>query len=272
MQEVDFTYSFFDRRDSTPTNHPLAGTPLCRSDVLRATQRVCRASSGDLARRRVEVPVETREGHLRLGLDPYQRFAKRMLDIVLCIVLLPLSIPVFLIVAPLVALTSRGPVFFRQLRVGYEGRPFYVFKFRTMAVDAEDRLQQDDELRSLYDDNDCKIPAERDPRVTKIGRGLRTSSLDELPQLLNVLRGEMSFVGPRPVLPVEMSCYGEVAAAYEACRPGLTGAWQVGGRSEVAFPARAHLDIENLRNWSLHKDLLILIKTVRCVLNRTGAN
>ena len=272
-QEMDADMATFvlDRRRSHADSHPLAGTPFRRADVLHALEETCSASVRDLTCRQVEIRIETREGRLQLGLCAWQRLAKRLVDLVLVAVLLPLALPVLLTVALLIAVTSRGPVFFRQVRVGYRGRTFRIYKFRTMALDAERRLEEDSQLKEIYLQNGCKIPAERDSRITRVGKWLRATSLDELPQLLNVVRGEMSLVGPRPVLPEETSCYGDILAAYTATRPGLTGAWQVRGRSKVSFPARAHLDCENLRNWSLAKDLGVIVSTIPSVLRRDGA-
>ena len=271
MQEVSSTARVSSDRRSRRDRHPLAGTPLRRSEVLHAVEDTCSTSGHELTNAQVEVPVETREGRLTLGLRPSQRFAKRALDLGTAVVLLPLCLPVLVAVAALIKVSSRGPTFFRQERVGYRGKTFRIYKFRTMVVDAERQLLENPELREAYKDNDCKVPPELDPRTTRVGKWLRASSLDELPQLINVLRGHMSLVGPRPVLPEETPCYGEVLAAYTASRPGITGAWQVKGRSTVAFPTRAHLDCENLRNWSLLKDMCVLARTVPSVLKRDGA-
>ena len=261
-----------DRRGpATLATHPLATSPMRRRDVLEAIEKTCSAAGDSLSSCRVDVPVQTREGVLRLGLDPSDRFAKRVIDLSLTALLLFCLLPVFALVAALVKLTSPGPVLFRQRRVGYRGREFNIFKFRTMFENAEQRLHEDTRLGDVYRENGCKVPAHVDPRLTRIGRVLRRSSLDELPQFLNVIRGDMSLVGPRPVFPEQMPDYGRVAAAYTASRPGITGMWQVSGRSNVAFPLRAHLDVENVRNWTPLKDLSILVRTIPSVLRRTGA-
>jgi exopolysaccharide production protein ExoY len=198
--------------------------------------------------------------------------AKRVFDFVAALVLIILLAPLLLLIALAVKATSRGPAQFRQLRVGRGGREFRIRKFRTMSVDAEKLLDLEPRLRQLYENHDHKLPVALDPRVTAVGRILRRTSLDELPQLLNVLRGDMSLVGPRPVRPGELACYGHLAPAYLALRPGLTGLWQVSGRSEVKFPARAELDAEYALRRCLRTDLGILIVTPWAVACGRGAD
>jgi len=177
---------------------------------------------------------------------------------------------VLAIVAALVKLESPGPVFFTQDRVGRGGRLFRIIKFRTMVDGAE---KQRDELlsRSVYSDPRLfKVPD--DPRITSLGRWLRRTSLDELPQLLNVLRGEMSLVGPRPPLPSEVALYAEHHYARFDVKPGMTGPWQVGGRNEITdFERIVALESDYIRNWSLWKDLCLLGSTMPAVLRRRGA-
>lgn len=272
MQKAEACCMPIDRRDhATLDTHPLATSPMRRGDVLEAIEATCVAAADDLTSRHVTVQVETREGVLRLGLGPFGRVKKRAFDLVLTTSLLLLLLPLLAAIVLSIKLSSPGPVIFRQRRVGYRGQTFAVYKFRTMHVDAERQLQEDACLSEVYRSNGCKVPAHMDPRITRVGRTLRSTSLDELPQLINVMRGHMSLVGPRPVLPDEVSQYGRVLAAYTAARPGVTGMWQVSGRSNVAFPLRAHLDVENLRNWSLSKDCRILLRTIPSVLRRTGA-
>jgi Sugar transferases involved in lipopolysaccharide synthesis len=272
MHEADICPGTIERRaQAFMAGYPLAGSPIRRGDVLKAIETTCSAVGDDLSSRQVDVDVRTREGALTLGLTLSDRFAKRAMDLLLTALLLPFLLPLFAVVALLVKLTSPGPVLFRQRRVGFRGREFHMYKFRTMFVDAEQRLHEDAHLSEIYRENGYKVPAHIDPRQTKIGKTLRSTSLDELPQLLNVIRGNMSLVGPRPVVEEQMPDYGHVAAAYTASRPGITGMWQVSGRSDVSFPLRAHLDVENLRNWTLLKDLRTLIKTIPSVLRRTGA-
>jgi lipopolysaccharide/colanic/teichoic acid biosynthesis glycosyltransferase len=168
----------------------------------------------------------------------------------------------------MVKATSRGPVLFRQQRVGRDGQLFTIYKFRTMVHDAESRLAL------LADQNEAQGPLfkiRKDPRITRMGRWLRRASLDELPQLLNVLTGEMSLVGPRPPLPTEVAVYHDWHRDRLAVQPGITGLWQVGGRSELSFDDAVRLDLFYIENWSLTLDLFILGKTVPAVLSSRGA-
>lgn len=197
--------------------------------------------------------------------------AKRVLDVVVAVALLVVAAPLLAILALAVRLTSPGPALFRQVRVGQAGRPFRILKLRTMADGAEARLDDEGPLRRAYLANNFKVPAAVDPRLTTIGRFLRRTSLDELPQLLNVVRGDMSLVGPRPVVPAELAMYGDAAALYEAVRPGLSGYWQVHGRSTVIGAERIALDEYYLRNRTIWLDLKILARTVPAVVSRRGA-
>ncbi len=205
------------------------------------------------------------------SLQGQQLVLKRLLDIVGVSVLLIVLSPVFLLLGLLIRLGSRGPVFFTQQRVGRGGQPFRIIKFRTMIEGAE---EQRDELlpHSVYPDARLfKVPG--DPRITRLGRWLRRSSLDELPQLVNVLRGEMSLVGPRPPLPSEVALYDEHHYARFAVPPGITGPWQVSGRNTVTdFEQVIALEREYIRDWSLATDLWILLRTVPVVLRRSGAH
>ncbi len=196
---------------------------------------------------------------------------RRLFDVVAAAAMLALSLPLLVAVAVAVRASSPGPVLFRQRRVGLGGRPFHILKFRSMHADAEDRLRADARLHEAYLDQDHKLPGDADPRTTSVGRVLRRLSLDELPQLLNVLGGTMSLVGPRPVVPDELACYGELVAAYTGVRPGMTGAWQVSGRSEVPFPDRARIDAAYARSRSPGVDLAILARTPLAVLSHRGA-
>lgn len=202
--------------------------------------------------------------------SPTYLFAKRLLDIVLSLVALTVTLPLWLVVAVLVRCTSYGPVLFRQPRVGRGGRAFTVLKFRSMCSDAEARLQ-DPELYDTYVATGYKLPVAHEFRVTRVGRFLRRSSLDELPQFLNVLRGDMSLVGPRPVVPPELGSYGDLVDCYLGVRPGITGIWQVSGRSHIQFPKRAHLDRDYFHACSLRLDLAILARTPLAVLRGDGA-
>ena len=200
-----------------------------------------------------------------------ERVTKVAIDRVGALVSLVLLAPALALIAVAVRRDSPGPVLFRQRRIGHRGRPFTIYKFRSMAGDAEERLRRDG-LYDTYVANGFKLPAGDDPRVTRLGALLRRTSLDELPQLFNVLNGSMSLVGPRPVVPDELVCYGELASAYTGVRPGVTGYWQVNGRSDVGFPERAELDAYYYDNRSLRVDLRILVRTVVAVALRVGAH
>jgi exopolysaccharide biosynthesis polyprenyl glycosylphosphotransferase len=176
--------------------------------------------------------------------------------------------PLFLVIAIAVRLDDRGPVFFRQTRVGRDGKTFRLFKFRTMVVDAEQRKAQ---LEALNEGAGVLFKMRRDPRITKVGAGLRRWSLDELPQLLNVLIGDMSLVGPRPALPLEVARYGDHMRRRLVVKPGITGLWQVSGRSGLAWEEAFRLDLRYVDNWSLALDLQILWKTWSAVIRGSGA-
>ncbi|MGW6277607.1 sugar transferase [Kribbella sp. NPDC055071] len=176
--------------------------------------------------------------------------------------------PLLLITAALIKLTTRGPVLFRQVRVGRGGEQFSMLKFRTMVVDAEARKA---DLHALNEGNGILFKMRDDPRITKVGKYLRRFSIDELPQLVNVLRGDMSLVGPRPPLPAEVAQYAIDDARRMLVKPGLTGLWQVSGRSDLTWEESMRLDLRYADNWSIALDLLILWKTARAVLGSDGA-
>lgn len=201
----------------------------------------------------------------------HQLVLKRLLDIVLSATALAILSPLMAIIALAVRLESPGPVFFRQRRLRRHGQAFGCYKFRSMYPDAEERLRRNPELYRLYVENDYKLPEAIDTRVTRVGRFLRRTSLDELPQLWNVLRGDMSMVGPRPVVPEELQRYGRAASLYLRVKPGLTGLWQVSGRNDITYSRRVELDGQYIRDWSAGLDILILLRTVRVVLLGKGA-
>lgn len=178
--------------------------------------------------------------------------------------------PVFCVVALAIRLTSPGPAFHRQVRCGRHRRRFTMWKFRTMVADAESRKQELEQIGANEHDG-LMFKMRRDPRVTAIGRLLRRCSLDELPQLVNVLRGEMSLVGPRPPLPEEVDRYDEVALRRLAVKPGITGLWQVSGRSDLSWDETLALDLRYVDNWSLAGDLEVMTRTVRAVVDGRGA-
>jgi exopolysaccharide production protein ExoY len=198
---------------------------------------------------------------------------KRIADVVIGLIMLLAFAPIMGLIALLIKMTSPGPVFFVQERLGKAGKSFRIFKFRSMRIDAEELLKRDDELRRKYLENNYKVPAGEDVRVTRFGRILRRTSLDELPQLFNVLLGEMSLVGPRPILPAELDKYGEYSSLLLMVKPGMTGSWQVSGRSRIAeYSDRVRLDMEYVRDQSITADLSILIRTVGAVTRMDGAH
>ncbi|GIE83628.1 sugar transferase [Actinoplanes regularis] len=196
------------------------------------------------------------------------RLVKELVDRLGALLLLAFFAPVLLGVALCVRLTSRGPVLFRQVRVGRDGQIFRIFKFRSMYVDAEARLN---ELRHLNEHDGVLFKIRDDPRVTPVGRWLRRFSLDELPQLLNVLSGQMSLVGPRPPLPTEAAAYADDVRRRLAVKPGMTGLWQVSGRSDLPWEEAVRLDLRYVENWSLSLDLVILLRTMTAVVRSSGA-
>lgn len=198
--------------------------------------------------------------------------AKRIFDFIASLLAIVIVSPLFVLIALILKLAEPGPVIYKQVRVSFGGRPFACYKFRTMSVNAEAVLA------ALLDADPC-ARAEweacrkliNDPRITNLGRFLRRSSLDELPQLINVLRGEMSLIGPRPIVPSEMSRYGDRLVLYLSARPGLTGAWQVSGRSDCTYDERVRLDANYVLNWRWSTDLSILVRTVGAVIERKGS-
>jgi lipopolysaccharide/colanic/teichoic acid biosynthesis glycosyltransferase len=196
---------------------------------------------------------------------------KRLIDLPIVLLLLVLTVPLMVAIAIAIRLTSPGPALFRQKRVGRDARIFPCLKFRTMRVNAEQELRRDPAIWKEYVAHDYKLPEGDDPRVTPIGRLLRKTSLDELPQLINVLRGDMSLVGPRPIVGAELDEYGERSDDLLAALPGITGKWQVSGRCRLHYPERANLELSYVYGWSPLEDLRILLRTVPVVLSRHGA-
>ena len=195
------------------------------------------------------------------------RAAKRTIDVLGGGTILLLCSPFIAVLAAISKLREGGPVFYRRRVVGPRGE-FDAFKLRSMRVDADEVLKRNPALRQEFERN---FKLKDDPRVTPFGRFLRRTSLDELPQLWNVLKGEMSLVGPRMITPAELGKYGESAWIFGCMKPGLTGAWQVRGRQEVSYEQRVAMDLQYVKNWSLALDLAILIKTPVRVLRGAGA-
>jgi exopolysaccharide production protein ExoY len=244
-----------------------------RAGCTPAAERLIAANDvSDAEAALIQVAAET--AHRPVPAAPAKRrtpAASRFIDIVaagmLCIVLFP----VMAVIALYLVLLERGPVFFGHRRIGLDGKPFACLKFRTMCVDADRRLAQllasDENMLREWTSNQKLL---RDPRVTRFGRILRNTSLDELPQLLNVLRGEMSLVGPRPIVPDELRRYGRYGALYTSVRPGLTGLWQVTRSSRTTYRRRVATDVHYVRNRTLALDLKILLATIPVVLGDNG--
>jgi Undecaprenyl-phosphate galactose phosphotransferase WbaP len=222
--------------------------------------------------------IETRDVCRMLGLElrrslllPGPRLMKRVTDLVLALAIGTVCLPLFALIAALIKLDSRGPVFYAHRRLGHR-TPFDVWKFRTMATDGarilaqyfQNHPEQLDEWRQVQKLRD-------DPRLTRAGRILRKTSLDELPQLWNVIRGEMSLVGPRPIVADEVARYGDSFELYRQVPPGLTGLWQVSGRNNTSYEERVELDTYYVRNWSPWMDAYLLVRTITVVLRRQGA-
>ena len=210
---------------------------------------------------------------VRQNLRDHKRLAlKRALDIALCVLASPVLLCVFAVLALLIRLDSPGPVLYRQARIGRNGRTIHVCKFRTMVKDAdavlEHVLASDAALRAEWD---CDHKLKHDPRVTRVGAFLRKTSLDELPQLINVLAGDMSLVGPRPIVAAEIAKYGDVYEDYCCVRPGITGMWQISGRNNTTYEERIVFDHYYISNWSVWMDVWILGRTVPVVLTGYGA-
>ncbi|MBN1840644.1 MAG: exopolysaccharide biosynthesis polyprenyl glycosylphosphotransferase [Campylobacterales bacterium] len=205
-------------------------------------------------------------------LSPVDQYLKRGFDIVVSLVALFMASPFLIWLYSIVYVSTKGHPIFSHDRIGFGGKKFKVYKFRTMFIDADERLEElletCEESKEEWE-RDFKL--KNDPRITKIGHFLRRTSLDELPQLVNVLKGEMSLVGPRPIVEKEIEKYGEYFEYFTAVTPGITGLWQVSGRNDIEYDERVQLDVWYVRNWSIELDVQILIKTVLVVLGRKGS-
>ncbi len=205
-------------------------------------------------------------------INPAQQFIKRLLDLFLIFLSLPLLLPLWALIALAIKLDSPGPVFYTQKRVGHGGKDIRIWKFRTMVANAEEVLEQylarDPALRSEWQEN---FKLKHDPRITRMGRFLRRTSLDELPQLWNVLRREMSLIGPRPIVTEEIPLYGDDFDIYKQVVPGMTGLWQISGRNDTTYQERVNLDVYYVQNWSIWLDVHILIHTFLSALQGRGA-
>ena len=224
---------------------------------VKVLQGLMRKGFRSLFSRRLNLFSSTFNGNL----------AKRIFDIVFSLFVLTIFSPVYLILTISIALNSRGPIFYVQQRIGKDRRPFNCIKFRTMVDNAEEMLEaiveNSEEMRREFQDN---YKLKQDPRITKIGRFLRLTSLDEFPQFWNVLKGEMSVVGPRPLVPEELSKYGRKIDTVLTIKPGITGLWQVSGRNDIPYPKRVQIDVyyATSHNWLL--DLWIVYKTIGVIV------
>lgn len=201
------------------------------------------------------------------------RWEKKAMDMLLSVVAIIVCLPLFILIPVLIKLTSRGPVFYRHCRLGKEGRPIRMWKFRSMYIDAAERLEtilKSDPAQRLEWERNFKL--KNDPRVTPFGRFLRKTSLDEIPQLFNVLLGEMAIVGPRPIVEEEIGYYGDRYSLFSRVKPGITGLWQVSGRSETGYDRRVSLDCYYILNWNPWMDLWVIVRTVSSVLLMRGAH
>jgi exopolysaccharide biosynthesis polyprenyl glycosylphosphotransferase len=208
--------------------------------------------------------------HYQCGaLKPHQMALKRLFDILVTAVAMWLLLPLLVTTAALIKLTSRGPIFFKQVRVGLRGKPFRMLKFRSMVVNAEEMRQA---LESQNEQSGPVFKVKNDPRITMVGRFIRKYSIDELPQLINVLRGDMSIVGPRPPIPSEVVKYEPWQRRRLSVRPGLTCLWQVSGRNQVSFEDWMYLDMQYIDHWSLIQDFNLILRTVPVVLTGRGAS
>ncbi|WP_309143104.1 sugar transferase [Domibacillus sp. A3M-37] len=197
---------------------------------------------------------------------------KRTVDIIGAMIALILTLPILIVVSIFYMFgDNKGPVFFRQKRVGKDGNIFYIYKFRSMVMNADQKLRENNELYEKYIANSYKLEPHEDPRITKLGNFLRKTSLDEIPQIINVLKGEMSLIGPRPVIEEELIEYGPKVNQFLSVKPGMSGYWQVCGRSSVHYPERIDVELYYVENQSLKLEAWILFKTVEIVLLRKGA-
>ena len=199
-------------------------------------------------------------------------FWKRFFDIVLSSVALVCFSPVFRVAFILSRFGSnKGPLFYKQVRIGWHGRPFKIYKFRSMVVNADAILENNPEMYAKYVANNYKLEPEEDPRITRLGRWLRKTSIDEIPQFLNILRGEMSIIGPRPVVKDELSEYGDRVDKFLSVKPGAMGLWQSSGRSNIPYPERCDVELEYVDKASLFFDTKIMFKNIISIFKSDGA-
>lgn len=259
----------------------IAGDMLRRGEEMKKAARACELYGIPFAlpaepfrfdRARPRDPEALQDGYLHfvvVRMGPFQKAVKRLFDIVASAGALTLLSPLLLVVAALIKLTSAGPVFFKQKRIGLYGREFYMLKFRSMVKNAEELKAS---LMALNEQEGPTFKIRNDPRVTPVGRIIRRFSIDELPQLINVFFGDMSIVGPRPTPPNEVSQYEPWQRRRHSVRPGITCVWQVSGRNDVQFEQWMYLDLQYIDHWSLKEDIKIILKTIPAVLSGKGAS
>lgn len=216
--------------------------------------------------------TEKSHGLQRIIFSACYELVKRTSDIVLSLLALTALSPVFLGIALIYKFnkSDEGPLFYKQTRIGKDGHEFGMYKFRSMIVNAEEKLKNNSALYKRYVENNYKLPSEEDPRITKIGRWLRKSSFDEIPQFINILKGDMSLVGPRPVIKLELKEYKDVNKLLPV-KPGAMGLWQARGRSEIGYPERADIEMEYIDNAGFFLDLKIMALNLLNILRRKGA-
>ncbi|MDO4458358.1 sugar transferase [Ligilactobacillus animalis] len=197
---------------------------------------------------------------------------KRFFDIVVSLCALVFVVPLTLVIWLIDSFgENKGPVFYKQRRIGKDHRPFYIYKYRSMIVDADKKLKEDKDLYALYVKNSYKLPPNKDPRITGFGRFLRKSSVDELPQFFNILKGDMSLIGPRPVVEEELAQYGDRVDKFLSVTPGAMGYWQASGRSTVHYPERCDLELYYVDHASLWFDIKILFRNIISIFKTEGA-
>lgn len=253
-----------ERRNLTPHFKPVV--PLdCERVSLSALPAFDKA--GGAPQGALDGPLDVARQTDKAPPAPLGGRSKRLADVIIALCALILASPLMLLVFLLIKATSGGPAVYSHVRVGFHGRPFRCCKFRTMVANSDEVLREllarDPEAARQWEEN---RKLKNDPRITFLGTILRRSSIDELPQLFNVLKGEMSCVGPRPIVADELSRYGGFVGDYLATRPGITGLWQVTGRSSTDYLTRVALDSHYVRNWSLRADLVILFRTIFAVM------
>lgn len=247
----NFTISHEKRKHVLPRNHPVKKIEFISKSKLQKT-----VFDGAFYKNNSET------------YQALYMLAKRGIDIFISILLLILTSPLIAVIAVLIKTTSAGPVIYKHRRIGKFGVKFDCWKFRTMVSNADDVLRENPKLLREFNE---KFKIDKDPRITKIGKFLRTSSLDELPQLLQVLQGKMTLVGPRPVIERELNKYSTYQNKLLSVKPGLSGLWQVSGRSKTTYKKRVLLDMEYIEQRSLSLDLQILLLTITTVIKKTGA-